>query len=242
MNHMPSLTVENYLKTALQISMKTGEDWVSPGKLALALDVSPGTVTSMLKTLDDADLAVYKPYEGVCLTEAGQGLALRMLRRHRIIETFLVETLKLSWDQVHVEAENMEHAVSDLLIDRMDEFLGLPERDPHGAPIPAPDGNLRSHQDAYVPLSDCQIGEHIRFVRVVNQQPDFLRYLSTSGFELGTEGQVSQNNVEAEIVCVSIPAGSISIGRQAASTIHVAQLRDADSPAESADCASDQAP
>ncbi|MEO1994957.1 MAG: metal-dependent transcriptional regulator, partial [Planctomycetaceae bacterium] len=155
---MPSLTVENYLKTALQISMKTGADWVSPGKLALALDVSPGTVTSMLKTLDDADLAVYKPYEGVCLTDAGQRLALRMLRRHRVIETFLVETLKLSWDQVHVEAENMEHAVSDLLIDRMDEFLGLPDCDPHGAPIPAPDGHLRSRHDSWQPLSECTIG------------------------------------------------------------------------------------
>jgi len=232
---MPSLTVENYLKTALQISMKTGADWVSPGKLALALDVSPGTVTSMLKTLDDADLAVYKPYEGVCLTDAGQRLALRMLRRHRIIETFLVETLQLSWDQVHIEAENMEHAVSDLLIDRMDEFLGMPDCDPHGAPIPAPDGRLRSRQDNWQPLSDCKVGQHIRFVRVVNQQPDFLRYLSNSGFELGTEGLVSQNSVEAEIVCVDIPSGTISIGRHAASTIHVTQHAEQGPSSESAD-------
>src|SRR5262245_53050024 len=144
---MPSLTVENYLKAALQISLKSESDWVSTGELATAMNVSPGTVTSMLKTLSESGLATYKAYEGVRLTPAGRKLAMRMLRRHRLIELFLVQTLDLTWDRVHEEAENMEHAVSDLLIDRIDEFLGHPECDPHGDPIPTPEGELRGRSD-----------------------------------------------------------------------------------------------
>src|SRR5262245_4766376 len=101
---MASLTVENYLKEALQISTRTQSPWVSTGELAEAMNVSPGTVTSMLKTLDDAGLATYKPYEGMKLTDSGRGLALRMLRRHRLIELFLAQTLSLTWDRVHAEA------------------------------------------------------------------------------------------------------------------------------------------
>ena len=140
---MPSLTVENYLKAILQLVIATNSEWISTGQLAATVNVSPGTVTSMLKTLAESGLATYKPYEGVSLTKAGRSLALRMLRRHRLIELFLVRTLDLTWDQVHEEAENMEHAVSDMLIERMDEFLDRPETDPHGDPIPAADGLMR---------------------------------------------------------------------------------------------------
>src|SRR5882757_3446989 len=96
----------------------------------------------MLKTLAEGGLATYMPYEGVRLTPAGKSLALRVVRRHRLIELFLVHTLHLTWDEVHEEAENMEHAVSDRLIDRIDEFLGHPRFDPHGDPIPQADGTF----------------------------------------------------------------------------------------------------
>ena len=149
---MTTLTVENYLKATLQTTQKTGVDWVTTGQLATALSVSPGTVTSMMKTLAEAGHAEYRPYEGVCLTPAGRAVAMRMVRRHRLIELFLVKTLDLSWDQVHEEAENMEHAVSDALIDRIDEFLGRPASDPHGDPIPSADGELREQTDRAVTL------------------------------------------------------------------------------------------
>src|SRR5262245_6089342 len=152
---MPSLTVENYLKAVLQLVIATKSEWVSTGQLALTLKVSPGTVTSMLKTLSDSGLARYKPYRGVSLTKQGRALALRMLRRHRLIELFLVRTLNLTWDQVHEEAENMEHSVSDMLIDRIDEYLGRPETDPHGDPIPAANGMMRGDAAQAVPLSTC---------------------------------------------------------------------------------------
>ncbi|MGE3316297.1 MAG: metal-dependent transcriptional regulator [Planctomycetaceae bacterium] len=218
---MPSLTVENYLKAALQISLKTHREWVSTGELAAALNVSPGTVTSMLKTLSESRLAAYKPYEGVSLTPAGRRLALRMLRRHRLIETFLAQTLDLSWDQVHEEAENMEHAVSDVLIDRIDDYLGHPSTDPHGDPIPAADGGMRGSDEDARPLTECAPGTKVRFVRVINQGTDFLRYLTDSGLELGAMATVAENNAAAGIVSIKIEGRTIALGHPAAEQLLV---------------------
>lgn len=222
---MPSLTVENYLKAALQISLKSQREWVSTGELAAALNVSPGTVTSMLKTLSESRLAIYKPYEGVTLTSAGRRLALRMLRRHRLIETFLAQTLALSWDQVHEEAENMEHAVSDVLIDRIDEYLGHPSLDPHGDPIPAADGRMRGSAEDARPLSECSPGTRVRFVRVINQGTDFLRYLTDAGLELGAVATVAENNAAAGIVSIQIDQRAISLGHPAAEQLLIEVVR-----------------
>lgn len=221
---MTSLTVENYLKSALLISTRTSSEWISTGELAAALDVSPGTVTSMLKTLDESGLARYKPYEGVTLTKAGRNLALRMLRRHRLIELFLVDTLGLSWDQVHAEAENMEHAVSDFLIDRIDDYLGHPAVDPHGDPIPTADGRMRGDSETAIPLSECEAGTRIKFVRVINQGSDFLRYLTDSGLRLGTVGVVQDNSPEGGIVTTELSEGSVTLGYSAAEQLLVERL------------------
>lgn len=186
---MASLTVENYLKAILQLSLDADDRPVATGAIASALSVAPGTVTSMLKTLADSGLATYTPYEGVKLTPAGEALAMRVVRRHRLIELFLVKTLDLSWDEVHDEAENMEHAVSDWLVDRIDERLGYPSVDPHGDPIPTPDGELPSPTDR--PLSQCRPGDTLRVTRVADQSPEFLRRLSEAGLEIGVECQVA---------------------------------------------------
>lgn len=220
---MPSLTVENYLKAILQLGLQSGEDSVATGQLANHLGVSPGTVTSMLKTLAESGLANYRPYEGVTLSESGRVLALRMLRRHRLIEQFLVETLQLSWDQVHEEAENMEHAISDFVVDRIDEYLGHPEVDPHGDPIPAADGQLRGSSPSAVPLNSCEAGEQVQISRVMNQDPDFLRYLSEAGIEVGTVATVATNSPEAGIVELTVDRQPVSIGHQAAVDLLVVQ-------------------
>lgn len=221
---MATLTVENYLKAIHQIALASGTDWVSTGGLAEAMRVSPGTVTSMLKTLSSTGLATYKPYEGVRLTPSGRKLALRIIRRHRLLELFLVQTLKLTWDQVHPEAENLEHAVSDDLIDRIDAFLGHPVSDPHGDPIPAADGAMRGPGEAGVPLSTCRSGTRVRFVRVLNQGPEFLRYLSDTGLQIGMEGEVTDNNAEAEIVAARFGDKSLSLGHPAAEKLLVQEL------------------
>lgn len=218
---MPSLTVENYLKAVLQLVIATKSDWVSTGQLAVTLNVSPGTVTSMLKTLSDSGLARYKPYRGVSLTKAGRNLAMRMLRRHRLIELFLVRTLNLTWDQVHEEAENMEHSVSDMLIDRIDEFLGHPESDPHGDPIPAADGIMRGREARAVPLSTCTPPARIKIVRVLNQEPEFLRYLTENGLELGATAKIAENSPEGGLVAARVGKKLVSLGHRAAEQLLV---------------------
>lgn len=218
---MPSLTVENYVKSIYLIAARgrSGETLVATGELAQALGVSPGTVTGMLKTLSEADLATYAPYEGARLTASGKRLALKVLRRHRLLELFLVETLRLSWAEVHEEAEHMEHAVSDRLIDRIDEFLGRPAVDPHGDPIPSADGSFTEPEGR--PLSDLAIGEKFRLVRVVDQDPSFLRYLTDCGLDLGTLGELLENRPESGAVSLKVNDRVVALGREAAGKILV---------------------
>ena len=217
---MPSLTIENYVKAIYQTCNRQGNKPAATGQLAAALGVSPGSVTSMLKTLSDGGLAEYTPYEGVCLTESGCALALRVLRRHRLIELFLVRTLDLSWDEVHQEAENMEHAVSDRLIDRIDEFLAYPAADPHGDPIPKADGTVATPMSSK--LSELEIGNSFRLVRVLDQTPDFLRYLSNTGLELGIVGEVAAKSLAAGIITVSIHGHETTLSRSVAEKLLVA--------------------
>jgi DtxR family Mn-dependent transcriptional regulator len=216
---VPSLTVENYVKAIFQICVGQSGKPAATGQVAASLSVSPGTVTSMLKTLSEGGLATYTPYEGVRLTPAGSALALRVLRRHRLIELFLVKTLELNWDEVHEEAENMEHAVSDLLVDRIDAFLGHPPFDPHGDPIPRADGSLET--PASRALVECPVGYRFRLARVVDQSPEFLRFLTETGLPLGTHGSVVANHQEAGIVTVQVAGQEMTLGREAAEKILV---------------------
>jgi len=217
---LPSHTIENYVKTIYRICARRDNRPAATGELAEALEVSPGTVTSMLITLKDAGLAEYKPYEGVRLTEAGRTLALRVLRRHRLIELFLATTLNLTWDEVHDEAENMEHAASDLLVDRIDEYLGFPDADPHGDPIPRRDGTVSP--TAGRSLAKWNVGDRFRLVRVLDQSPEFLRYLSDAGLPLGAEGCVSTNHKAAGIVSVSVAGSEMTLALEVAEKLLVA--------------------
>ena len=176
----------------------------------------------MLKTLSESGLVTYTPYEGVLLTQAGTSLALRILRRHRLIELFLVETLGLGWDEVHDEAENMEHAVSDMLVDRIDEFLGKPLTDPHGDPIPRADGSLRLQDGDACSLANCEVGSPFCLVRVLDQTPAFLRYLTEVGLPLGSRGKLISNHREAGVLLVMVEDGSeATLGHEAAKKLMV---------------------
>jgi DtxR family Mn-dependent transcriptional regulator len=218
---VPSLTVENYVKTICQITSGQEGRPATTGQIAAALGVSPGTVTSMLKTLDAARLATHRPYEGVALTRAGRVLALRMIRRHRIIELFLMRTLGMSWDAVHDEAEHMEHAMSDLLIDRIDEFLGHPAVDPHGDPIPRGDAQSLATDGPSRSLAECAAGDRFRLARVVDQSPEFLRYLTASGLPLGVTGAVEVNPDGAGLMRVNVGDRRLSLAIDAAGKLLV---------------------
>ena len=170
----------------------------------------------------DSGMVQYTPYEGVRLTSAGRGLARRVLRRHRLIELFLVETLRLSWDEVHDEAENMEHAVSDLLIDRIDAYLGYPKADPHGDPIPQSDGSLPAADGSS--LFRCENGTRFRLVRVLDQDPPFLRYLDAVGLPLGVEGRVIENRAEMGVVTIRAGSRETTLGRESAEKLLITVL------------------
>ncbi|WP_339686730.1 metal-dependent transcriptional regulator [Gimesia maris] len=224
--NVTSLTVENYLKAILQISLQSGSEWISTGELARYMNVAPGTVTSMLKTLKQSKLVEYRPYEGASLTDAGKHSAIRVLRRHRLIELFLFQTLKLSWDQIHAEAENMEHAVSDFLVDHIDEYLGFPETDPHGDPIPSIDGQMRRAYPNLTTLAACPDGVKLRIVQVTDQEPEFLRFLSRTGLEIGSVGRVTEKNIEAGIVISEWSGQQISMGIHVAENMKVVPIPD----------------
>ncbi len=170
--------VEDYLK-AIYSLRQTGES-VRTAALAARLNVKPPTVTAMLKTLADLNLIRYEPYRGVELTDAGEQIALEVVRHHRLIELYLVEALGFSWDEVHDEAEVLEHFISEKLEARIAEYLGNPTHDPHGDPIPNLDGTLPGTTTHT--LADFSPGaREIRVVRVRDQNADRLRYLAEIG-------------------------------------------------------------
>src|SRR2546422_6091860 len=156
---VPSSTVENYLKAIYQGQLLFADEanLVPMGQVAAALRVTPGTATTMVKALAESGLAEYEPYSGVRLSAAGEKLAGLVLRRHRLVELFLVQVMGMSWAEVHDEAEQLEHVVSERLIERIDEMLGHPTHDPHGDPIPSADGAITPRDlDS---LLTCPIGE-----------------------------------------------------------------------------------
>jgi DtxR family Mn-dependent transcriptional regulator len=174
---LPSQTVENYLKTIYlaQSAAASANSLVPMGQLASALGVVPGTATTMMKALAESGLVHYEPYMGVRLTPSGEKLATLVLRRHRLVELFLVKVLGMSWAEVHDEAERLEHAVSERLIDRIDEMLGRPAVDPHGDPIPTAEGTVAQTDDVDLLAAPLDVPHCV--TRIVDQEPRFLRFI-----------------------------------------------------------------
>src|SRR5258707_12182694 len=163
---MASRTVENYLKALYSEQQRAGDELVSMGRLASAMGVVPGTVTTMVKALADSGLVTYEPRGGVRLTRGGEQLALHVLRRHRLVELFLVKVLGLDWSEVHEEADELEHAISDKGLERIDQKLGGPNTDPHGGPIPTGKGKLG---DARIEgLAECTLHRSVRIGPIVD--------------------------------------------------------------------------
>jgi DtxR family Mn-dependent transcriptional regulator len=217
---MATSTVENYLKNLyLQQRAAVGE-MVSMGRLAAAMNVVPGTATSMVKALSDSGLVQYEPRSGVRLTHSGEQLALHVLRRHRLLEVFLVKILGLDWSVVHDEADQLEHAVSDRVLERIDALLGHPTVDPHGDPIPSAKGQL--HDPARMSLADCAIGITQRVARVLDQDAAFLKFLERQGLIPGATLTVENREPQSEAVTLRSPHGQeLSLGLATAAKILV---------------------
>jgi DtxR family transcriptional regulator, Mn-dependent transcriptional regulator len=219
---LPSSTVENYLKAIyLGESQLRGEQRLLPmGQLATSLGVAPGTATTMVKTLAEAGLVEYEPYNGVRLLPAGAKLAALVLRRHRLIELFLVQVLGMRWDEVHDDAEQLEHVVSDRLIERIDELLGHPEADPHGDPIPTREGEIVArHFDT---LLTCPLQTTVTVTRVMDQDAAFLRFIENHHLKPGQTIEVeARDEVSDSVRLKGRDDQRITIGTRAASKLLV---------------------
>jgi DtxR family Mn-dependent transcriptional regulator len=215
-----SSTVENYLKQIYLMEQSAGEALISMGEIAAAMSVVPGTATSMIKTLADSGLVEYAPRGGVRLTTGGRKLALHVLRRHRLVELFLVQVLGLDWSEVHAEAEELEHTISDKVLDRIDAFLGHPSVDPHGDPIPSAKGHVT--EASTTSLADCATATSLRVARVLDQDPAFLQFASRSGLRPGATVTVQSREAMAGAVSVK-PEGAkaVTLGTAAAEKILV---------------------
>jgi DtxR family transcriptional regulator, Mn-dependent transcriptional regulator len=183
---MPTPAVEDYLKAIYQLS-EAGEP-VSTSAIAERLGIAAGSVTGMLKRLSEAGLVEHTRYYGARLTDDGVQNAVRTIRRHRVLELFLVEVLGFTWDRVHEEAERLEHVASDEMIDRMAGVLGQPEADPHGAPIP--EAGRAFHERRYPSLADLDAGDQAVLRRVPDEDPAALRYLAQLDLLPGAELEV----------------------------------------------------
>src|SRR5438067_2373506 len=223
---LPSSTVENYLKAIHhgQSTLPAGIRLVPMGSVATALGVAPGTATTMVKALAESGLAEYEPYSGVRLTSAGEKLAGLVLRRHRLVELFLVQVMGMSWAEVHDEAEQLEHVVSERLIERIDHMLGHPTHDPHGDPIPNPEGAIAAKD--LDTLLTCPIGEPLRVTRIADQDPAFLRFIESNDLKPGQPIEVETRDAAADSVRLRGKNDrAITIGARAASKLLVERIR-----------------
>ncbi|MGI9628647.1 MAG: metal-dependent transcriptional regulator [Longimicrobiales bacterium] len=216
-----SRSVEDYLK-AIYAQNARGEA-AGTSELARVLDVQPASVTGMIKKLAEDGLLEHEPYRGVTLTPTGTREALKILRRHRVIETFLVETLGFTWDDVHDEAELLEHTASELLIDRMAEALGNPTTDPHGSPIPTPAGEIDS--TVYLALNEVGPGARITVRSVSDEDAGRLRYFQSVGLVPGATAVVEAVETADGTISVTVGDASepLSIAAVAAGRIRVSE-------------------
>jgi DtxR family Mn-dependent transcriptional regulator len=213
----PSASVGDYLKAIWEV----GESGAASTKdVADRLSVAPASVTNMFARLQEMGLAKYERYQGASLTEVGREEALRLLRRHRLIETFLLEHLGYSWQELHEEAERLEHAVSDGFTERLAEFLGHPDRDPHGDPIPAADGTLAAEESS--PLDEAAVGDRVRISRVKHDDSTVLAFLGERGLVPGRVVEVKEVRALDGIVTVEDEDGEThTLGESLARSIFV---------------------
>jgi DtxR family Mn-dependent transcriptional regulator len=229
---MASSTVENYLKTLYAQQQEHPGEPVPLGKLAEQLQLTPGTVTTMVKRLAESRLVDYQTRHGARLTPEGERLALQVLRRHRLIELFLVQVVGLDWAEVHEEAEELEHAASEKLLERIDAMLGYPEVDPHGDPIPTATGQIA--HDQLIRLTDCPTGP-AEVARVRDDDSQFLNFLHHQGLRPGVRFELQAHDRMADVVRLTVDHDQpIQLGMAAAQKILVRPAHTAPTDAEHA--------
>jgi len=215
---MPTISAENYLKAIYHLQLGC-DGQVGTKAIADRLDVSLASVTRMLKSLATRDLVEYVAYRGARLTELGERQALRTIRNHRLVELFLIRTLNFTWDEVHREAEALEHALSDTVADRIDAFLGHPKFDPHGDPIPDANGAIQ-HVD-HPTLAQMPYGVPLTLSRVLDQRPEVLRYLADNQIRPGSHVEIVDAAPFEGPLTVKVGGTTVALSRSLAGQILV---------------------
>ncbi|MCP1388734.1 metal-dependent transcriptional regulator [Corynebacterium sp. TA-R-1] len=215
-----STSTQNYLKGIWALS-EWSDTPVTTSSVAKHLGLRKSTVSDGVRKLGEQGLVEHKPYGAVELTDTGRTYAVAMIRRHRLIETFLVEALGYTWDQVHDEAENLEHSVSDFMVDRIDAFLDYPSRDPHGDPIPSASGRVDT--PAAVPLTGVQPGRTATIERIADDDPKLLKFLDSHGLVVGATLEVGEGAPYSGAVAVRLAgaAEAVPLGEEATDSVFV---------------------
>jgi DtxR family Mn-dependent transcriptional regulator len=218
---LPELTgpVEDYLKVIYELELRGGV--AGTNEIAAALGIAAPSVSGMIRRLSGQGLVTHAPYKGVQLTREGRRAALRTIRRHRVIESYLTQALGYPWDRVHDEAERLEHAASDELIDRMAAAIGEPETDPHGAPIPTREGTMGAEPELSA-LAELADGAQARIARVGDRDGERLRYLSNLGMAIGAEVELVSREPYDGPITVKVGGKRRVIGPELARHIFVA--------------------
>jgi DtxR family Mn-dependent transcriptional regulator len=217
---MPTPTVENYLKQILMVTLEENGPKVAMGKVSTDLGVTPGTATSMAKNMERDGWLTYYPRQGVSLTRKGRRVAMNMLRRHRLLETFLVETLGLDWSEIHEEAEELEHAISEKVLEKLDEFLGRPRYDPHGHPIPTRRGTIQ--RPSSQTLQNCSAGMSVRVESILDQESDFLKFARDKELLPGKMVSIISSEKLADVITLKVEESeAFSMGFRSAEKILV---------------------
>jgi DtxR family Mn-dependent transcriptional regulator len=213
-----SYAEENYLKAILKLS-GSPDGTVSTNAIAAQLDTSAASVTDMLKKLSDKELITYQRYKGASLTDDGQRIATTLVRKHRLWEVFLVQSLGMTWDEVHEIAEELEHIQSDRLIDRLDAFLGHPKFDPHGDPIPNAQGKYTLR--AQIPLSDLKPGQEGVVIGVREDETSFLKHLNEKGLTVGKSIKVITNDDYDNTLSLQVEGHELNLSGKVARNIMI---------------------
>ena len=215
-----STSTQNYLKGIWALS-EWSDTPVTPSSVAKHLGLRKSTVSDGVRKLGEQGLVEHKPYGAVELTDTGRTYAVAMIRRHRLIETFLVEALGYTWDQVHDEAENLEHSVSDFMVDRIDAFLDYPSRDPHGDPIPSASGRVETPVAG--PLTGVQPGRTATIERIADDDPKLLKFLDSHGLVVGATLEVGEGAPYSGAVAVRLAgaAEAVPLGEEATDSVFV---------------------
>ena len=214
-----SISIENFVKAIYLQEQRQGED-TRPGTLAKVLDISNAATTDMARSLAQKNLINYTKYQKLSLTPEGRELALSILRKHRLWEAFLSKTLNLTLHEIHEEAERLEHATSNFLADKIDEYLNYPAADPHGDPIPCSSGKEQLNKNAIV-LSEAEVGKVYNIVRLFSSNRHFFDFCAANNITIGTTVQIENSFEEMKMIEVSIDKKQLLLNEEFTNIIYV---------------------